>query len=104
MRVCAAATATAICARAVVGDPLRRVNTGDNTPACSHPASGARRAGAASPWPPRASGSENMSRLAMLKPADGEQGVKEFVLDTVKLGRFQPLPAHCGGRWHRRQL
>ena len=45
-----------------------------------------------------------MSRLTMLKPADGVQGVKDFVMETVKQAGGQPLPAHCAGHWHWRQL
>ena len=75
--------------KSVVGDPLRRVNTGDNTPAflTLHlvPGEGCRITVA-----PKGAGSENMSRLAMLKPADGEQGVKDFILDTVKWAGSNP--------------
>ena len=77
--------------KSVVGDPLRRVNTGDNTPAflTLHlvPGEGCRITVA-----PKGAGSENMSRLAMLKPADGEQGVKDFILDTVKWAGTNPCP------------
>ena len=77
--------------KSVVGDPLRRVNTGDNTPAflTLHlvPGEGCRITVA-----PKGAGSENMSRLAMLKPADGEQGVKEFIMDTVKWAGSNPCP------------
>ena len=77
--------------KSVVGDPLRRVNTGDNTPAflTLHlvPGEGCRITVA-----PKGAGSENMSRLAMLKPADGEQGVKDFILDTVKWAGSNPCP------------
>ena len=41
---------------------------------------------------PKGAGSENMSRLTMLKPADGVQGVKDFVLDTVKQAGANPCP------------
>ena len=41
---------------------------------------------------PKGFGSENMSRLAMLKPADGVEGVKRFVLETVKLAGPNPCP------------
>ena len=92
--------------KSVVGDPLRRVNTGDNTPAflTLHlvPGEGCRITVA-----PKGAGSENMSRLAMLKPADGEQGVKEFILDTVKWAGSNPCPpivvgVGLGGRQVRR--
>ncbi len=77
--------------RSVTADPLRRVNTGDNTPAflTVHlvPGSGCRVTVV-----PKGAGSENMSRLAMLKPADGVQGVKAFVLETVRLAGSNPCP------------
>ena len=77
--------------KSVTGDPLQRVNTGDNTPAflTLHlvPGSGCRITVA-----PKGAGSENMSRLAMFKPADGVKGVKDFVLDTVKLAGANPCP------------
>ena len=41
---------------------------------------------------PKGFGSENMSRLAMLKPADGVEGVKKFVLDTVEQAGANPCP------------
>lgn len=67
----------------VVGDPLLRVNTGDNTPGIVHytivPGSQLRITVA-----PKGFGSENMSRIYMLKPSDGEEGVKQAVLDTVR--------------------
>ena len=77
--------------KSIVADPLRRVNTGDNTPAvitlrlvpgshCSITVA------------PKGFGSENMSRLAMLKPADGAEGVRRFVLETVKLAGPNPCP------------
>ena len=69
--------------KSITADPLQRVNTGDNTPAfltvhlvpgdvCKITVA------------PKGAGSENMSRLTMLKPADGVQGVKDFVMETVK--------------------
>ena len=77
--------------KSIVGDPLRRVNTEDNTPAaitlrlvpgdrCTITVA------------PKGFGSENMSRLGMLKPADGVEGVKKFVLETVKLAGSNPCP------------
>ncbi len=67
----------------VVGDPLLRENTGDNTPAVLHvdvvPGD------AMKVWfLPKGAGSENMSRSAMLRPADGRRGVVDFVLETVE--------------------
>ena len=77
--------------KSITADPLQRVNTGDNTPAflTVHlvPGTGCRITVA-----PKGAGSENMSRLAMLKPADGVQGVKEFVMETVRLAGANPCP------------
>lgn len=77
--------------KSIVGDPLRRVNTGDNTPAAITvrlvPGDGCKITVA-----PKGFGSENMSRLAMLKPADGVEGVKQFVLDTVQQAGSNPCP------------
>ena len=74
-----------------VGDPLRRVNTEDNTPAflTLHMVPGD---GCTITVAPKGAGSENMSRLAMLKPADGVEGVKNFILDTVKWAGSNPCP------------
>ena len=75
----------------ITGDPLKRQNTEDNTPAFLTvelvPGDGCRITVA-----PKGAGSENMSRLAMLKPADGVQGVKDFVLETVRLAGSNPCP------------
>ena len=69
--------------KSIVGDPLRRVNTGDNTPAAITlrlvPGDGCRITVA-----PKGFGSENMSRVFMLKPADGIEGVKEAILTAVR--------------------
>ncbi len=77
--------------KSVVADPLRRVNTGDNTPAAItvELVPGDR---LELTVVPKGFGSENMSRLAMLKPADGAEGVKRFVLDTVKAAGSNPCP------------
>ena len=77
--------------KSITADPLQRVNTGDNTPAfltvhlvpgdvCKITVA------------PKGAGSENMSRLTMLKPADGVQGVKDFVMETVKQAGANPCP------------
>ena len=74
-----------------VADPLRRVNTGDNTPAlltveltsgdqCEITVA------------PKGFGSENMGALKMLRPSDGREGVKRFVLETVKAAGPNPCP------------
>lgn len=69
--------------KSVVRDPLIRENTGDNTPAVIHysivPGDQVRITVA-----PKGFGSENMSRIFMLKPADGMAGVKEAILRTVE--------------------
>lgn len=68
--------------KSVVGDPLERVNTGDNTPAVIHydivPGDGFKLTLA-----PKGFGSENMSRIFMLKPAEGIEGVKNAVITAV---------------------
>jgi fumarate hydratase subunit alpha len=69
--------------KSVVGDPLIRKNTGDNTPAVVHydivPGDKVTFTCA-----PKGFGSENMSRVFMLKPADGEEGVKNSIVQAVK--------------------
>ena len=77
--------------KSIVADPLRRVNTEDNTPASItvRIVSGDR---CAITVVPKGFGSENMSRLAMLKPADGVEGVKQFVVETVRLAGPNPCP------------
>lgn len=71
--------------------PFTRKNTGDNTPAIIH----------VEPVPgdnfkiifaPKGGGSENMSRIAMLKPSQGMQAVKEFVVDAVRQAGANPCP------------
>jgi len=77
--------------KSVVRDPLHRVNTGDNTPAALHVrlvAGDKIKLTVA----PKGFGSENMSRLKMLTPADGLPGVKDFVLETVRLAGANPCP------------
>lgn len=75
----------------IVRDPLNRINTGDNTPACIHteivPGQKLHITVA-----PKGGGSENMSKLNMLTPAMGKQGVKDFVLKTVKKAGANPCP------------
>jgi fumarate hydratase subunit alpha len=77
--------------KSVVGDPINRVNTGDNTPAVIYydmvPGDKLRIMVA-----PKGFGSENMSQIKMLKPADGIEGVKEFILKTVKEAGPNPCP------------
>lgn len=68
--------------KSVVSDPLLRVNTKDNTPAIIHikHTMGDRLKITVAP---KGAGSENMSGLTMLKPSDGIDGVKKFVIDTI---------------------
>ncbi|ABB13917.1 fumarate hydratase [Carboxydothermus hydrogenoformans] len=77
--------------KSIVKDPLNRVNTGDNTPAVVHidivPGDRVKITVA-----PKGGGSENMSQLKMLKPADGVEGVKQFVIDTVRQAGSNPCP------------
>lgn len=77
--------------KSVVKDPLRRINTGDNTPAIIYYniVEGDKLSITVAP---KGFGSENMSALKMLKPADGLQGVKDFVLETVKKAGPNPCP------------
>lgn len=69
--------------KSVVSDPIIRENTKDNTPAVIHYSivSGNK---VKITFAPKGFGSENMSRVFMLKPADGIEGVKEAILTTVK--------------------
>lgn len=77
--------------KSVVKDPLDRVNTKDNTPAVIYYdiVSGDKLKITVAP---KGFGSENMSQLKMLKPADGLDGVKEFVLKVVKEAGPNPCP------------
>lgn len=78
--------------KSTVSDPLlHRVNAGDNTPAIVHTrlVEGDR---LALTLMPKGAGSENMSRLAMLKPAQGAEGVKRFVVDAVVEAGGNPCP------------
>jgi len=77
--------------KSVVRGPFDRVNTGDNTPAVLHVklVAGDRIKLTVSP---KGFGSENMSRLKMLTPAEGLQGVKDFVLETVQIAGANPCP------------
>ena len=77
--------------KSIVKDPLHRVNTGDNTPAVIHlrivPGEKVHLTVA-----PKGGGSENMSEVQMLKPADGPEGVKNFVIDRVRRSGGNPCP------------
>lgn len=77
--------------KSVVRDPIDRVNTQDNTPAVIHyeivPGKDLHIVVA-----PKGFGSENMSRLCMLKPSQGLEGVKDFVIQTVSAAGSNPCP------------
>ena len=77
--------------KSVVGDPLERKNTGDNTPAMIYydmvPGDVCRITVA-----PKGFGSENMSQIKMLRPSDGVEGVKDFVLQVVEDAGPNPCP------------
>lgn len=77
--------------KSVVADPIRRVNTGDNTPAIIYydfvPGDKVH-----IQIMPKGFGSENMSGIRMLKPSDGVEGITEFVLDTVLKAGSNPCP------------
>ena len=60
--------------KSVVKDPVRRGNTGDNTPAMIY------------------TGSENMSQIRMFKPSAGLQGIKDFILEVVETAGPNPCP------------
>jgi len=77
--------------KSMVEDPLRRKNTGDNTPGVISIKSteGDR---IKITILPKGGGSENMSAIKMLKPSDGEDGVKNFIVDTVKIAGGNPCP------------
>lgn len=77
--------------KSVVCDPLRRVNTGDNTPALLT-VKLTRGDKMRITVMPKGFGSENMSALKMLKPADGVEGVKNFVLETAEKAGANPCP------------
>jgi fumarate hydratase subunit alpha len=75
----------------IVGDPLERKNTGDNTPAPIHydviPGDEFRI------WVgPKGGGSENMGVVKMMKPADGVEGIKQFVWDAIRAAGPNPCP------------
>lgn len=77
--------------KSMVGDPLRRMNTDDNTPALitvDIVDGDALKITVA----PKGAGSENMGQLKMLKPADGVDGVRAFVLDAVRHAGPNPCP------------
>lgn len=77
--------------KSVLSDPINGKNTGDNTPAVIHLriVPGDR----LTLWVvPKGGGSENMSKIAMMKPADGVEGVKRFVVESVRTASGNPCP------------
>lgn len=77
--------------KSVVADPIRRGNTGDNTPAVIHTeiVDGDR---LEITVVPKGFGSENMSAVKMCKPSEGAEGIVNFVVDTVKAAGSNPCP------------
>lgn len=77
--------------KSVVGNPLTRINTNDNTPAIIHYniVEGSNIDITVSP---KGFGSENMSRLKMLMPSAGLKGIKDFTVETVKLAGSNACP------------
>lgn len=77
--------------KSVVKDPINRVNTKDNTPAVIHtfivPGDKVKLTVS-----PKGFGSENMSRLVMLKPSQGLEAVKKFIIETVKIAGPNACP------------
>ncbi|MEW6423718.1 MAG: fumarate hydratase [Bacillota bacterium] len=77
--------------KSILGHPFERKNTGDNTPAVIHcrvvPGDRLKITVA-----PKGGGSENMSGLKMLKPAEGVAGVKKFVIEQVSMAGSNPCP------------
>jgi len=77
--------------KSILGDPIKRVNTKDNTPAVIHaeivPGDKVTVRFAA-----KGGGSENMSRIKMMPPSAGVEGVKKFVVETVSEAGSNPCP------------
>lgn len=77
--------------KSVVKSPIDRINTGDNTPAVIHttitPGDSLKIT-----FAPKGAGSENMSAIKMLKPGDGIEGIKDFVINTVISAGGNPCP------------
>jgi len=77
--------------KSILADPIERKNTKDNTPAVIHLdiVKGDKLKIVCAP---KGGGSENMSEVKMMKPADGVEGVKDFVIDKVKRSGSNPCP------------
>ena len=77
--------------KSVVADPVRRGNTGDNTPAMIYtdivPGEEVKITVG-----PKGFGSENMSAIRMFKPSAGLQGIKDFILETIEAAGPNPCP------------
>ena len=77
--------------KSILGDPIQRVNTKDNTPAVINydivPGDKLKIVFAA-----KGGGSENMSEVKMMKPSDGVEGLKDFVVDRVRRSSGNPCP------------
>ena len=77
--------------KSVVKSPINRINTKDNTPGIIH-VKMVKGDNLKITICPKGAGSENMSKVKMLTPADGINGIKKFVLDTVKEAGGRPCP------------
>lgn len=77
--------------KSIVSDPLIRVNTGDNTPAVIH-YSIVEGDKVKIDLAPKGFGSENMSRIYMLKPSEGIEGVKNAIIDCIEKAGPNPCP------------
>ena len=89
--------------KSVVKDPFIRVNTNDNTPAIIH-YSIVEGDGFKIEIAPKGAGSENMSKIFMMKPADGIEGAKKAIIDAVEAAGPNPCPpmiigVGCGGNF-----
>ncbi|MCL2070892.1 MAG: fumarate hydratase [Oscillospiraceae bacterium] len=81
------------CRNSVVSDPLRRINTGDNTPSVIHYEFDGNKSGTVEiTVAPKGFGSENMGGTAMLKPSDGADGIEDYVIGVVKSAGANPCP------------
>jgi len=77
--------------KSIVGHPLERKNTGDNTPAVIH-VEVVEGDQLKLHFAAKGGGSENMSFLKMMKPSDGVEGVKDFILECVRTAGPNPCP------------
>jgi fumarate hydratase subunit alpha len=77
--------------KSILADPIERKNTGDNTPSVIH-LNVVKGDKLKIIIAPKGGGSENMSEVRMMKPSDGVEGVKQFVLDMVKRSGSNPCP------------